>query len=94
MNPMPTPAELLGAPELALLAVLRTTLDAAVATLTSVHPDLYSPDDQLRDPVFPGSSATVWTLLTLSQALSEQIDLYRRLVDGGAPRHEDLPEDF
>ena len=49
MNPLPTPEELLGAPELALLAVLRTTLDATVATLTSVHPDLYSPDGYAVD---------------------------------------------
>jgi len=95
MNPMPTPEELLGAPELALLAVLRTTLDATVATLTSVHPDLYSPDDHLRDPAFPGSSATVWTLLTLSRALKEQIDVYRRLADTGHERPRDhAPVDF
>jgi len=94
MNHPPTPKDLLDAPELAVITVLRTTLDAAKATLISVHPDLYSPDDDLRDPAFPGSSAVAGTLLTLIRALSEQIDLYRRLVDGGAPRREDLPEDF
>jgi hypothetical protein len=81
MNPLPTPEELLDAPELAVLAALRTTLDAAAATLVSVHPDLYSPDHSVPDSVFPGSSATVGTLLTLIQALSGQIDLYRRLSD-------------
>ena len=82
MNPLlPTPEDLLGAPELAVLAILRTTLDATVAMLTSVHPELYAADDLARDSAFPGSSATVWTLLTLCRALAEQIDVYSRLAD-------------
>jgi len=95
MSPRPTPAELLDAPELAILAVLRTTLDATVATLTSVHPDLYSPDDHVRDPVFPGSSAIAGTLITLIRALEELIDVYRRLADTARERaREHAPVDF
>ena len=85
MDHLPTPEDLLETPELAVLAILRTTLSATRAILTSVHPDLYSPDDDLRDPVFPGSSAVAGTLLSLIQALTRQIDLYRRLADGGWP---------
>jgi hypothetical protein len=82
MSHAPTPKECLEAPELAILAILRSTLDTAEAILISAHQDLYCPDDDRRDLAFPGSSALSGTLLTLMKALSAQIDLYRRLADG------------
>jgi hypothetical protein len=90
---LPTPADLLSAPELAVLAVLQTTMDVTESTLTSAHPDLYSPDDEIFDPLFTGSSQTVRTLLTLLRALSEQIHVYRLLVDQLQTSNHAPPQD-
>ena len=92
MDSLPTTNEILDAPELAVPAVLATTLEVTEATLLSVHPDLHSPLDYLRNPALPGSSALAFTLLTLIRVLAEQIDLYRGLA--GEDPDQGLSGDF
>ena len=94
MTAVPTPSQLFDSPELAILAVLSTALDAVESSLLAANPDLFSPEDYLREPVLPGPAAMVWTLLTLIRVLSEQIDIYRQLVAERAPLAEDLAADF
>ena len=94
MTTVPTPTQLFDAPELAILAVLSTALDAAESSLLAANPDLFSPEDYLRDPVLPGPPAVVWTLLTLIRVLSDQLDFYRKLVDVRDPLAEDWATEF
>lgn len=90
----PTPSDLLCAPELAILALLETAIEITESTLTSAHPDLYSPDDDVIDPLFAGSSQTVRTLLTLLHALAEQIRVYRLLAEHTQASGNHPPEDL
>jgi hypothetical protein len=80
MNAPPTPGEILDNPEVAALAVLETALHVTKSALVAGHPDLDSPEDYLRHPALPGSSALLWTLLTLIDMLSGQLGLYRNLL--------------
>jgi len=86
MPSAPTPDQLDAAPELAVLAVLESALDAAANTLVATHPGLRSGsplDDELpRDP-------PVWVAYELTDrahALRAAIRRYRIAVTIAWPR--------
>jgi len=90
---LPNPDQLDHNPELAVLAVLEVTLEAARAALLAVHGELRGPEDpEQRGWLSPSLAALA--LITLGEALSSHISIYHgaledeqsRLLDQSARR--------
>ena len=76
-DPLPTPDELNDAPELAVLAVLDTAIEAAARALVVTHPELWD-DWGPRCKQEPVVSAC--RLLSRAHKLQAALDRYRRAV--------------
>jgi len=86
---IPTPDDLDGAPELAILAALDLTLELAASTLLCAHPELLDPER----PYWLGSptrAATIAkTLLRRTWGLQRALRAYREAVQ--VPRPHGVP---
>ena len=93
-DPLPTPYELNDAPELAVLAVLDTAIEAATRALAAIHPELWD-DWGPRCKQEPAVSAC--RLLSRAHKLQVALARYRRVVlrdpptESGAADGLDVP---
>ena len=79
-RPLPTPDELDDNPELAVLAVLDVTLEAARAALLSVHGELRGPEEpEHRGMLSP--SLVARALIALGDALSSHVSIYHDALE-------------
>jgi len=80
-DPIPTPDDLVDAPELAILAALDHTLELAVSALACAHPELLDPER----PYWLGSptrAATIaQTLVRRTRELQRALRTYRGAVE-------------
>ena len=72
---LPTPDELVHAPELAILGALAATIDLAIVALVAVHPELQGADG--RDAVTAASAVQADHVIVRAQALVAAIARYR-----------------
>jgi len=77
---VPTPHELDGAPEVAVLSALEATLTVSRIALISARAELRDPESGQHILFSEDDTGMVRTLLTLMDALGEQLDVYRRRV--------------
>ena len=77
---VPTPHEIDRAPEVAVLSALKATLTVSRIALISARAELRDPGSGQHILFSEDDSGMVRTLLTLMDALREQLDTYRRRV--------------
>ena len=91
----PTPTDMDMAPELSILAALETTGELARTAIISARAELRDPESGQRFFFSEDGTGTVKTLMTLIDALLEQLENYRDMIDS-EHRRADLgrPDDF
>jgi hypothetical protein len=77
----PTPTDLDLAPELAILAALGTTAELARTAIISTRTELRDPDHAQHLLFSEDETGTVKTLMTLINALLEQIEIYGERIE-------------
>lgn len=77
----PTPSDLDLAPELAILAALESTGKIARTAIISARAELRDPETHQQPLFSEDETGIVRTLLTLMDALLEQIEIYREKTD-------------
>jgi hypothetical protein len=77
----PTPTDLDLAPELAILAALENTGELARTAIISARAELRDPDTGQLPLFSEDATGAVRTLMTLIDALLEQIEVYRDKVE-------------
>ena len=95
IDAMPTPNDLVDAPELAILAVLDWTLDLVVRALVCAHPEIADPERpywlRQASPVAAAAETLVEQVAGMEQALiayREAVEVRRR--DSTSERPDDL----
>lgn len=90
--------DLVAAPELAILAVLDTTLEIAAMALVAAHLDALDPNVQLEGPPDPHeldrqAPAVARRILALGESLRREIARYTHALDDDRQhqRREDIP---
>jgi len=90
-----TPEEVSRSPELAVLAILDTTLHVVTCTVLAVHPDLFRDDDErpywIPPPPDSAETRSAEALLDCADRLRAAIRAYRRA--GAHALRVSLPED-
>ena len=77
---LPTPDELVVAPELAILGVLEATIDLTIVALVAAPPDLRATHDA-RDTVSTAAANHADLVIAKAQALAAAIAAYRITLD-------------
>jgi hypothetical protein len=89
---LPTPDDLVDAPELAILAALDRTLDLAVRALVCEHPELADPERPYWLPHASPLTTAAQTLVDQTHDLKQALIAYREAIQirrqEGAPRDE------
>jgi len=77
--PLPTPNEIVRAPELAILAAIEHAIGVAIVALVAAQPELW-PSDDGYDAVISDAADLADTVIIEAQTLARAIDAYRAVV--------------
>jgi len=80
-DPIPTPDDLVDAPELAILAALDRTLDLVVRALVCAHPELVDPERPYWLRRASPSAAAAETLVDQTADLKQALIAYREAIE-------------
>ena len=81
---LPTPEEVLLAPEVAILDALRSALEVTIVAVTAGQPELWPTIDG-RDAVRSRQGEAADELIRCAQLLARAVDVYRALITPARP---------